>query len=391
MKRSLASLLVLLLCASCGTSSPDTKDDQGIGSDIDTPDPVTGPDPCVDLDQCDPPASGTGGADPGTGGGGGAGGGDPAPTPPEGYVAGARLYVKTYATLRKAPAASADPVTGVAPEGGVHDALHLWNNPAGMIPPAQVVELVDPQKSGGFFKVKYDGKTGWVAAAKLVLSDEGADPIAFALQPAHRNMFFKHQIHRTLWNKDGPSSSGNCAPTSLAMAARILGKEPPGLSVEESIHRVREAYDPGLDEHAGTSRADLYAAATSKKIGLSAHEMSTDHPDLGEALAALDAQLDKRHLVALEGYPSASGAYKKGMDEAYAAARAAGESLYHATYEVYVRHSILVLGRDGKGRYVVGDPMSEVGFVALSAAAMKDYMARWVGHRGTGVAVWAAK
>src|SRR5262249_15873424 len=154
------------------------------------------------------------------------------------------------------------------------------------------------------------------------------------------------------------------------------------------IHRVRERYDNPMDEHEGTTRADLFKAATSAKLGLSAHEMSTQYSDPNDALATLKQQLDKKRLVLLEGITGVEGkgpsVYIKAMKRAYDEAIASGQSLYHASYPFYGAHSILVLGRDADGRYVVGDPMSEVGFVAISAEAMKDYMSRGT-HRGTGV------
>lgn len=392
MNRMLSAVLATILCASC-TVAPDPSDDLAVdtgdeaevGAVLDVPDPSTGPDACVDLDLCDDLVAGPGDT--------------AAPEDTEalmkGYVAGAKLLTRKYANLRKSPSADAALVTGIEPTGGVdHDHLHPWGNPAGMISPAQVVTLVDATAQNGFYRVKYDGKTGWVHGKKLVLVDPAMHPVDFAMK--HRNTFFKHQVHRALWNKDGPRESGSCAPTSLAMAARILGREPAGLSVEQSIHRIRRLYEHPIDEAsdtAGTTRSEIYEAATSDDLDLSVHPMTTDHADPDDALAALDKQLAKKRLVVLEGSTGAEGAakpsaYQKAFNAIYAAAEASGESLYHTEYGFSGKHSILVLGRDEEGRYVVGDPMSEVGFVAIGAWAMKDFMSRFVGHRGTGNAVW---
>lgn len=402
MNRALSSLFLSLLVAGLAgcTASPELEapapsgaaDDPGTGEVIDVPDPSPATDPCVDLDQCgDPGGSGGGGA-----GGTGAGGSDAdagPPPPPPGYAAGAHFLSSTYATLHASASANGPVVGGIAPKGGVpNDGLHDWGNPAGMIPPAHEVVLVDPHEKNGFFEVKYDGKTGWVSAAKLVLAEPGTDLLALALdEPKVRNMFFKHQIHRNLWNKDGPASSGNCAPTSLAMAVRILGAEPPGMSVEQSIHRIRARYENPIDEAAGTSRADIYKAATSNEVGLSAHAMNTSYASTAGALAALDAQFAKHRLVVLEGITGVKAdgfsTYQKAYNKAYAAAIKAGHTLYHATYPFFGAHAIVVAGKDHDGHYVVGDPMSEVGFVTLTAAELEDFMSRWAGHRGTGTAV----
>src|SRR5262249_5581432 len=136
---------------------------------------------------------------------------------------------------------------------------------------------------------------------------------------------------------------------SLAMAARILGREPQGLSVEESIHRVRELYDPGLHEREGTSRAQLMKAATLQTLDLEAHNMSTDYAKPADALAALDAQLGSKHLVVLTGITQYKGeapsVYQRAMDDIYHAAIKAGANLYHANYLSQGAHAILVAGR----------------------------------------------
>ena len=209
------------------------------------------------------------------------------------------------------------------------------------------------------------------------------------MQPAVRNAFFKHQIRRNLWNKDGPSHSGNCAPTSLAMAAHVFGAEPAGLSVEESIHRIRAKYDSGLHESRGTTRAQIETA--SRAINMHVQPLRTDVSPT-TALTRLRGQLNLGRVVVLSGLPGKPNAgptlYERAFTRAYAAAIARGMTLRHSTYDFNGGHSILVMGVDSSGRYVVGDPISEVGFVALTAAEMKDYMTRFTGARGTGNAVW---
>lgn len=387
---ALAAALLCLHCTGNPEPDPGPTEDPGTGTDLDSDSPPEALpfDPCLDGDQCDDPAT-----DPGAGGAGGGGGAGGAPAAPNGYVVGARLLVKTYTGLHKSADASSALVSGIAPDGGVKsDGVHLWGSPAGIITPAQVVKLANATKKNGFYEVTFDGKTGWVPSSKLVLIDEAMDPVDFALQPALRNAFFKHQIHRTRWNKDGPSHSGNCAPTSLAMALRIFGKEPAGLSVEESIHRVRLSYStPVHDDNGPTSRLQIAQAAA--KLGLEVHPLGSGNVTAAQALTRLEGELSKKRVVVLEGETgngtSTPSLYQKAMNKAYAAAIAAGQTLYHNTYTFGGYHSILVLGRDASGHFIVGDPFSEVGFVALTSAEMKDYMTRWVGQRGTGNAVYS--
>ncbi len=209
--------------------------------------------------------------------------------------------------------------------------------------------------------------------------------IQFAL--AAPGAFFKHQIHRSNLNKDGPSHSGNCAPTSLAMAAHVFGKEPAGLSVEESIHRVRKTYDPGLHESQGTTRAQLATAATA--LGLSVHSMST-YLSPSAALTRVEDQLALGRGIVLLGNPGSASSsptlYEQAQDAALAALIAAGQPVFHAHYRFNGGHAIFVLAHKSDGKFVVGDPFSDAGFVSMSGAALKDFMTRYGG--GTGIAVW---
>jgi len=101
-------------------------------------------------------------------------------------------------------------------------------------------------------------------------------------------------------------------------------------------------------------------------------------------LTRIDQQLAAKRVVVLEGQPGIANAgattYQKAFNRAYAAA---GLS---SSYTFDGRHSIPVLGKDSAGKYVVGDPISEVGMVALTGAELKDFFARW---GDSGNAVWA--
>jgi hypothetical protein len=302
---------------------------------------------------------------------------------------GARLLTLTYAGMHRHASASSA-LLAVPPHGGVDaNALHPNRNPRGLVPPAQVVALLDADAQNGFYRVRYHGVTGWLARRKLVALDTSVSPVRFAMRSNVRNAFFKHQILRSRWNKDGPLSSGNCAPTSLAMAARVFGAEPSGMSVEESIHRARATYDRGLHESRGTTRAQIETAA--RALHLNVKPLKTDLPP-SQALARVNTQLNAGRVVVLAGMPGKAGsgptAYEQAFTRAYSAAIRRGARLRHRSYDFNGGHSILVLGRDANGRYVVGDPISEVGYLAITGGELKDFMTRFTGARGVGNAVW---
>jgi hypothetical protein len=414
--RLLLHSLVLALAtgafaAACG---PDLDDDAGAGADADGPPAADEPigDDVTDLPDLEPsngcgvdcddiPAdpqvievepdgdAGADDADADDGGDDVISADNPAVIASGGPVAGSKMTVKRYAGLH-AHASADSALLSAAPHGGVaDDSLHPYRNPTGIIPGGKSVTVVDPTLHSGFMKVKYAGVTGWVTNSKLAFRPSSQSRLAFAKQASVRNAFFKHQIHRSMWNKDGPMHSGNCAPTSLAMAVAVFGKETSTQSVEQSIHRMRHVYDPGLHEGNGTTRSEIRDAAVA--AGLHVHVLSSDvSPSAG--LTRLNGQLSSGRAVVLTGEPgkpnSGPSLYEQAFNRAYAAAIADGAELPHSHYDFNGHHAILVLGRDGNGKYIVGDPLSEVGFITLTANEMKDFMTRWSGQRGTGVAVW---
>ena len=307
-----------------------------------------------------------------------------------GPIVGSHMVTKRYAGFH-VHASTGSALLSVAPHGGVaDDALHPNRNPSGTIPAGHTVTVVQVAPHNGYMKVRYGGVVGWIQTSKLLWRNPSLTKVKFAMQSTTaRNAFFKHQILRSRWNKDGPLHSGNCAPTSLAMGAEVMGAESSGLSIEQSIHRVRHTYDAGLHESDGTNRAEIKSAAIA--LGLNTHALTTDVSP-SAALTRLKGQLDAGRVVVLVGEPGKPNAgptvYERAFNRAYAHAIQGGATLSHSTYDFNGHHAILVLGRDSAGNYVVGDPISEVGFIALTPAEMKDFMTRFAGNRGTGVAVW---
>jgi hypothetical protein len=282
------------------------------------------------------------------------------------------MLVRGYVSFRSAPRSDAGTLTSVEPVGGITDSAHGGGMTRGLIPPGQLVTLITGTKTSGYYQVRYANQSGWVSASWLASIDPTQRRADFAAQPTVRNAFFKHQLHRTRWNKDGPYSSGTCAPTSLAMAVHAFGREPAGLSVEESIHRVRVTYGATTDS-TGTFRAQITTAA--RALGMTVHVLDT-RLSTADMLTRLDGQLAAHRMVVLEGQPTST--YQLAFTRAYQA-----ESLTNR-YTFAGRHSIVVLGRDGTG-YVVGDPLSEVGMVRLTGAELKAFFTSW---GGTGNAVW---
>ena len=219
--------------------------------------------------------------------------------------------------------------------------------------------------TGGYLKVKFLTKTGWMPTSRLAGVAPGTRMREVAL--AHPKAFFKRQVFHSVWNPTGPSTSGNCAPASLAIAAKALGKEPPDLDVEESIDRVRKLMGKASDS--GGANLDQVRTGV-EKLGLKYVAM---------AKGGLETQLGKGRLVVLVGTPGDGGG---GSSTAYQKAFATAGYAY--TFDG--RHSILVMALRASGKYLVADPLSKLGPLELTRSQMHDFYARWGGE---GTSIWA--
>ncbi|MBW2527221.1 MAG: hypothetical protein JRI23_23775 [Deltaproteobacteria bacterium] len=365
----------LLLLAGCGDgsvgdsdpvadgwtepSTPEPQDTEGTGFPVDDPDPYPADDPCQDDDDCPDPDGDT--------------------WTPE-YGEGDVLLVLAYTKLRKQPNNQAAAVA-VHTNGGAHG-----GHPSGMVPPGQeVVVLADPP-TNKYYRVEYRDRAGWIHKKKVELFDSSVHPVRFARRAAVRNAFFMHQLRRARWNKDGLASNSNCAPTSLAMAAKIFGHGTAGKTVEQSIHEARLKYDPAplceSGNDCGTNRYEIRTAA--QKLGFRVKTLE-QVGDTEDRMQRIDQALANKKVVQLEGW--AGKAYRDRMTEAY---RNSADSwvqnrVYTYGDEPEEYHSILVVSRLDSGKYLVADPLSEVGMVTMNRATLKAYFKRW---GGSGNVVW---
>lgn len=333
-------------------------DDVAVGEPIELGEPPSAPDPCAEEDVC-PAAASDAPDDPSL---------DPASTGE--YMPGEVLITLRYAAMRTEPDADAAR-TAVHSGGGTHE-----GHPAGTIPPGQAVTVLDAPRTGGYYLVRYKGVDGWVHRNKLQAWDRTIHPLKFAQQAAVRDAFFMHQIRRSAWNKDGPSSSGNCAPTSLAMAAKIFGKAGVGKTVEQTIHQARDSYGAVSNENQGTFRYQIVRGA--QKLGLDVKELGTNL-SVADELDRIDNHLARNRAIVLEGQPGS--AYRGRMTEAF---KAGGSS---RSYTFSGTHSILVVAKFDSGKYLIADPISEVGMVTMARSELKSFIATW---GGTGTVVWDA-
>lgn len=168
---------------------------------------------------------------------------------------------------------------------------------------------------------------------------------------------------RSPYNPDGPASSANCGPTSLAMALEAFGKAPPGgnpADPEQFIEKTRLAMTGADDITSDTTVDQVLKGATGS--GLQAQIVS--------GVSAVEAAVQAGKFVVLAGDPTA---YEGGLSDARYAHFDGG-------------HFILVTHIDGNS-VTIDDPLSKVGALTISRQQLEAFMA----YQGwyTGVAVWS--
>ena len=216
---------------------------------------------------------------------------------------------------------------------------------------------------------------------------------------ANPNLAFKRQGYSARFNPRPDElhngkvvrsySNGNCGPTSLAMAVKAFGLEESRVrgNQEDSIDLARNAMtlkpDPAhpkawdtLTEpktnDMGTYEYEMIRGA--KRLGLTVNKMPIDNRN---PLKALDAAFAKGRMVLLSGQPGQPGsgftAYEQAMRQRSA----------DTVYQYDKGHSILVMGKDSAGRYLVADPLSRNGVVHMTAKELSSFE-QWHGEEVSG-------
>lgn len=202
------------------------------------------------------------------------------------------------------------------------------------------------------------------------VADTGTASPASAAAASDPNAYFMTQSYDPTWNPNGPQLSEDCGPTSLAMALRAAGIAPPGVSVptdasgnEAFIAATRQAMLPGSDSGTPTDATDVYNGA----IASGANAAYVNSPAEVEAAVASGKQ------VVLAGDPVAYSARFPDM------------SSYDGGHFILVT---AVVGSGANKRYLINDPLSHTGSVAITQQELETYM----GYNGwnSGVAVWGS-
>ena len=165
-----------------------------------------------------------------------------------------------------------------------------------------------------------------------------------------------------------PYGPNDCGPTSAVMALAALGlAEHP--TAAEAPHAIDAMRDTIFNTNTSASKT---MGMSSVQRGLQAYGAETQTLDVSKAkkdgtgLDAIDTALDAGHVVILGGTPG--DAWAKDLDKTgdYLDMGASGTASFG--------HFVAVLGKTDDGKYLLADPLSKQGTIAVSAQQIGTFL-----------------
>lgn len=177
---------------------------------------------------------------------------------------------------------------------------------------------------------------------------------AIAGSPAKSaDTFFITQIFDPKWNFDGPRSSKNCGPASLAMVFRYFDKYPPGAHPDDPEQLIESArlVMTGNDDIQGlTNFSNVIRGASA--VGLNTAIVRNQR--------GMDEALKNGAVVVASGCPNMPGSY--------------GPRLNYKSG--YYGHFILICSFDGIN-YTINDPLSVGGPITVNPGELAAFLSYW--------------
>lgn len=209
---------------------------------------------------------------------------------------------------------------------------------------------------------------------------------ALARSVGEANNFHLTQYYDPTYNADGPSSSWNCGPTSLAIAMRVLGRMPWGQSQNQMIRHMRyyiskNAYPAWvyyISDRDGVTRGQSQVGEPVFTVGSTNDELKRVIGELGASTrniyyrGELDWAMDNGYAVILNGY----------IDQDWRNQFAGWPGRYGSGE---IGHYCTVTGRvteNGVTKYIVQDPMFTGGAVTMTWEQLIHFPQTYLGMSG---------
>jgi hypothetical protein len=183
--------------------------------------------------------------------------------------------------------------------------------------------------------------------------------------------FFKLQFRHNLYNPDGPNSSSNCGPASLAMVIKTLGLEPSGLTIENSIDHARYLMFP-TDRRVTTLQNGVKVLNADGEKSSDANistgiKTAGGTPEPGSGWDALDRALGAGKPVISYGYLGSEWRNQFYQNPNGGDPRVGSGEIDHIN---------AILGKTPQGKYIVADPMYTGGPVEMTRDQLSKFYVR---------------
>lgn len=187
------------------------------------------------------------------------------------------------------------------------------------------------------------------------------------------NQFFVNQEGNTPYYQSfngapKPYGPNDCGPTSAVMALAALGltEHPTAAEAPHAIDAMRDTI------FSTNTTASKTMGMSSVQRGLQAYGAETQTLDVSKAkkdgtgLDAIDTALDAGHVVILGGTPGDAWAKDLNKTGDYLDMGASGTASFG--------HFVAVLGKTDDGKYLLADPLSKQGTIAVSAEQVGTFL-----------------
>jgi hypothetical protein len=210
------------------------------------------------------------------------------------------------------------------------------------------------------------GTLEWLnnGTARVTLNSGNNSQLPTSIQQA--DPFFKLQYFNAKYNPTGPNGSNNCGPASLAMILKMLGKEPPNISIETSIDYARSL---------------MFGYANTVKQGLNVLDLDRQSTNWDQIKAGITKTGGKPE--DLQGWNQLDQSLNQGKPViSWGFLRPEWRQQFpQRVGDGYVSHLNAILGKTPDGKYIVADPMHQGGPVAMTKQQLSVFF--WQPDRGS--------
>jgi hypothetical protein len=191
------------------------------------------------------------------------------------------------------------------------------------------------------------------------------------------NKFFTTQWGPTQFNSAGaPDGYSDCGPTSLLMGAAYFGLMAPPTpeTAESEIRKVRDLTRGQPTSYSGPTYSPMMILQGAQALGATIVRIAANSANVVSAL-------EKGELVLMAGDPRTSWGYQLYTQGNYLHHYGTPGQIPPPTNGVedvdHFGHWVIAFGVSPTGQIYVGDPLSTIGTIEVTGAAVDQYFTEW--------------